>query len=257
MSKRTKRVHASRRAPSPRSETYTPPPANLATLPNELLYIIRSYLPYEDLRDHVALQATCRRVRALYERDERFWERACTASGVGRPWGSPDYPYTIGKVTCREVAILAVNHRECCDIPTCQAYRVPGACLYLCIALYFVLRMIFALDELREFGTTIRSPEDVYNAAKDRLVGFEATVDLAASEFHGLNVVHNKPRTLGEEPALILHAPGLCKFATTPPIQDFYVNALGFRLWVKNNHGVTIWDVLERLDRLYVSLDIL
>lgn len=55
---------------------------------------------------------------------------------------------------------------------------------------------------------------------------------------------------LAEQRELVLHSPGLCKFATSPPIQDLYINALGFRLFVRNFDGVTVWDVLDRLDQL-------
>lgn len=87
--------------------------------------------------------------------------------------------------------------------------------------------------------------------------GFCTSVNLVGGTFNDDGRVNEgntlrQVRTLGDERALILHSLGLCKFATAPPMQEFYVNALGFRLCVKNFDGVTVWDVLERLDHLYV-----
>lgn len=104
--------------------------AGFQDLPNELIYIIRDFLPMKNLRDHIAFQSTCRQVRTLYETDGRFWKMACRAYGVSRPAPSEEFPYTKSKVTWRQLAILIVNHQECCDIPSCQQWQLPGVFLF-------------------------------------------------------------------------------------------------------------------------------
>lgn len=85
-------------------------------------------------------------------------------------------------------------------------------------------------------------------------MGFDASIDFALSELHGVSAPPRgmEPITLGQEKCMVLHSPGLCKFATSPPMQDIYINGLGFRLLVQNFHGVTVWDVIERIELLYV-----
>ena len=100
-------------------------------LPNELLYLIRNFLPQDDLRSHIAFQASCRQVRVIYADDEKFWKAACVAYGIGRPNASRQFPYSIPKCTWREIAIVVVNHQECCDVPACARYVPPSECCVL------------------------------------------------------------------------------------------------------------------------------
>ena len=118
------RVERSAQAQEDLSTTRTP--SKFQTLPNELLYMIRDCLPKKNLRDHIALQSTCRELRILYEKAERFWETACHAYGVSRPAPSEEFLYSKPRVTWRELAIAIVNHQECCDITTCRQWDLPG-----------------------------------------------------------------------------------------------------------------------------------
>ncbi|KAI0088947.1 hypothetical protein BDY19DRAFT_158214 [Irpex rosettiformis] len=198
-------------------------------LPNELLYIIRDFLPLDDLRSHIAFQSSCRQVRIVYAYDEKFWKAACIAYGIGKPNASKDFPYSISKCTWREIAILVVNHQECCDVPACARFVVP--------------------DHLKALWNKVKSPKEVHEQ-NIQYVGFDASIDFTLEELHGVSGPPRgmEPATLGQEKDLSLHTPGLCKFATSPPMQDIYINGLGFRLLVQNFYGVTVWDVIERIE---------
>ena len=100
-------------------------------------------------------------------------------------------------------------------------------------------------------GNVVRSPSQVHEQ-KIQYVGFDASIDFALEELHGVSGPPRgmEPATLGQQKCITLHCPGLCKFATSPPMQDIYINGLGFRLLVQNFHGVTVWDVMERIEML-------
>lgn len=122
-----RKSHASRTAQEEAIISVKPVRATFGDLPNELLYLVRDFIPKRSLRDHIAFQSSCRQVRVLYEKDDRFWKSACHAYGISRPAPSEEFPYTTSKVTWRQLAIMVVNHQECCDIPACKPSDIPGA----------------------------------------------------------------------------------------------------------------------------------
>lgn len=238
-------------------------------LPNELFYLIRGFLPKKNLRDHIAFQATCPQVRILYENDNKFWKEACQVYGVSRPAPSETFPYTPSKVTWRQLAIAIVNHQECCAISTCKHWERAGV-------IFYYRRFICHADDLLDFPggdynhspsarshtdnpynveTVVRDPEEVHTSGI-KYSGFNTSINIVCGVFNGVagsrNDEASRITSLGQESALILHSLGLCKFATSPPMREICINALGFRLLVKNRDGVTVWDVLDRFELLCV-----
>lgn len=67
----------------------------------------------------------------------------------------------------------------------------------------------------------------------------------APSPFEGPpNSTHDEdPDGLGDR--RLIHAAGLCKFATAPPARGIWVSVFSLKKWVYNPDGMTQWDVVE------------
>ncbi|KAI0363763.1 hypothetical protein BV20DRAFT_86461 [Pilatotrama ljubarskyi] len=75
-----------------------------------------------DLPTHLALTQTCRRLRELYERDDKIWQSACFTAGFGRPLRKtlpPTVPGAVSELSYRRLARLLVNHAAVCEIRSC------------------------------------------------------------------------------------------------------------------------------------------
>ena len=70
-----------------------------------------------DLPALIALEQTCRRLRALTEQDDDIWQSACFVAGYGRPMRREGPP--VRDMSYRRLARLIVNHTAICEIRSC------------------------------------------------------------------------------------------------------------------------------------------
>lgn len=84
------------------------PRAGFRDLSDELLNMIKDFLPAKDLASHLALRVTCKRTWDIYTGQEEIWEVACLGLSLGRPrcvakrsWMWIADTYAIHVHTCR------------------------------------------------------------------------------------------------------------------------------------------------------------
>jgi hypothetical protein len=106
---RTRRTRASKAS--------TPKQSKLCELSDETISDIRSYIPADVLTDHIAFQSVCKKVRAVYYDDEKFWQHACHAAGISKP--RPHIAFSFQGCTWRQLAILYANHVAFCHLEMC------------------------------------------------------------------------------------------------------------------------------------------
>ena len=100
----------------------------------------------------------------------------------------------------------------------------------------------------------VHPPEDIFKRGS-LYKGFSTSVDIVNATLHNKERPKGEegecvPKQLADEPALTMHSMGLCKYATAPPMTECFVNALGFRMMVKNAGGITVLDVIDRVRSL-------
>ncbi|CAL1705962.1 unnamed protein product [Somion occarium] len=86
-------------------------------LPNELLLIVKEYLPDDDLRTHVCFYHTCRDTAGFYGSDEEqepFWESLCKLNGLYRT----DEDMSLG-LTWQQIAFDCIVRDGFCSHPQC------------------------------------------------------------------------------------------------------------------------------------------
>lgn len=94
----------------------------LEILPTELLAVIRSNIPQEDLRTNVCFYNTCPRFASLFGSEmaqNTFWEGACLLSGLGCLPG--ELPR---RVSWKSIALDVIERDGFCDHPECGGNRL-------------------------------------------------------------------------------------------------------------------------------------
>lgn len=61
--------------------------ANIFSLPDELLEMIKNFISYQDYHTHMSLRMTCKRMWNFYSGNEETWEYACYEMLIGLPRG--------------------------------------------------------------------------------------------------------------------------------------------------------------------------
>ncbi|GJE90078.1 hypothetical protein PsYK624_062010 [Phanerochaete sordida] len=82
-------------------------------LPNELLLLVKEYIPLADLRTHVCYYHTCKTVASFYgdnSQQAEFWRRSCTLAGIG--WLKADSSW-------KEIAFETIAKDGFCSHPRC------------------------------------------------------------------------------------------------------------------------------------------
>ncbi|KIP01769.1 hypothetical protein PHLGIDRAFT_336009 [Phlebiopsis gigantea 11061_1 CR5-6] len=207
----------------------------LSDLPLSVIHQIRGYIRLRDLLTHVSFQATCRKVRDVYLNDENFWEAACVDAGIAKPIPDTDFPFISAK--WRDMAIICANHLYICELPMCD--------LYQCSAEVY--------DDYRNQPLNVANGHELENFA-----GFSTRLHVLTG-YHAIDSCYGAPTDthylepdgLGDR--RIVHAAGLCKFATAPAVRGIWISIFSFKKWVYNPNGITQWDVAQTVRGQLIS----
>ena len=94
----------------------------LDIFPTELLSIIKSHIPLEDLRTNVCFYRACHLFAALFGPETTqlsFWESSCLLSGLGCLPG--ETPHSI---SWKSIAFECIDMDGFCDHPECGGARL-------------------------------------------------------------------------------------------------------------------------------------
>lgn len=109
------------------SSNHSEGPVVTATLPNELLLLVKEFIADSDLRTHVCFYNTCRTTAAFYgdsSQQAEFWRRACVLSGIG--WLKADSSW-------KEIAFETIAKDGFCAHPHCGGALLESNGEYRCV----------------------------------------------------------------------------------------------------------------------------
>lgn len=103
--------------------------SSFESLPTELLLIIREFIGYCCLADHICLAFTCTRFKALYSSDK--WQDLLRLSGYGKPLdvGWLQRHHLAGHNIWEDIAVAIARHTRSCRFEPCNSYF--SDCMYL------------------------------------------------------------------------------------------------------------------------------
>lgn len=91
-------------------------------LPSELLLIIRDFIGYTWITDHICFAFTCTRFKTLYPDDE--WQNLLRLGGYGKPLTLDWLPrhHLPGHNIWKDIAIALCRHLRSCKFEPCMRY---------------------------------------------------------------------------------------------------------------------------------------
>ncbi|KIP01768.1 hypothetical protein PHLGIDRAFT_335979 [Phlebiopsis gigantea 11061_1 CR5-6] len=208
--------------------------ARLSDLPLSVIRHIRQYAHLRDLLTHIAFQATCRNVRNAYFNDEKFWREACAEGEISKPIPDTDFPFVSAR--WRDIAIICANHHYICELTMCDPYKCPH-------------------EIFKEFRNKPLNTTDGHEL--EEFAGFDTHLNILSGYASGRRTGLADPRLAHHMDELgnrrIVHAAGLCKFATVPPACGIWITVFSRRRWVYNPSGITQWDVVQVIRKAILS----